>query len=238
VIRRAFRHPADTFAFKNDTLWSYSRDPVTGRQVHLRRDPPPEYHLRCFVMARSAKQFFAHARFDSSAAPLSPAEYARRLQQVVRRNPRSQSPEAERIQFPGFPDLRRFSAAFPDLCRAELGGAWQSYVQRGHWRMIFPYTRGGQLREAKRLRTSVEADRAPVVHVFRFPALTINHALVAFALEEFRTEWRFLTYDPNVPDEVLPLVFRRQERQFSLPPNLYFIGGRVEAYEVYCGFLR
>lgn len=238
VIRHAFRHPADTFAFKNDTLWSYSRDPRTGHQVHLRRDPPPEYHLRCFVMARSAKQFFAHARFDPASPPLAPEDYARRLRQVVRRNPRLQSGEADRVRFPGFADLRSFSAAFPDLCRAGLGGAWQSYVQRGHWRMILPYTRRGQLREAGRLRLSVESGRAPVVHLFRFPALTINHAVVAFAVQEIETGWQFLTYDPNLPDDVLPMVFNRQQRQFSLPPNLYFIGGRVEAYEVYCGLFR
>ena len=235
---RPFSHPADTFAFPNDTLWSYARDPVTGRQVHLRRDPPPEYHLRCFVMARSAKQFFTHARFDPEAPVLDAAGYAGLLRQLVRRSPRRPCPEDRRIVFPGYPDLRHFSAAHAGLCRAGLGGAWQSYVQRGHWRMVLPFTRRGQWAEAGRLLRSVRANRAPVVHLFTFPALTINHAIVAYAVEETDFGLRFATYDPNSPDTVLWMDFDRSRREFSLPATLYFIGGRVEAYEVYCGLLR
>lgn len=235
---RPFQHPADTFAFPNDTLWSYARDPVTGRQVHLRRDPPPDYHLRCFVMARSAKQFFAHAHFDPHSPALDAAGYAERLQSLVRRSPRTTSPPKERIVFPGYSNLRSFSAAHAGLCKAGLGGAWQSYVQRGHWRMVLPFTRRGQRREAEDLLLSVRANRAPVVHIFTFPALTINHSVVAYAVEETPTRLRFLTYDPNSPDEVLPMEFDPLLRQFSLPPTVYFIGGPVDAYEVYSGFLR
>lgn len=236
--RQAFQFPEDAFAFPNETLWSYARDPVSGRQVHLKRSPPPEYHLRCFVMARSAKQFFAHARFDPGAAPPPPESRAQSIATVVSRDPRQTSRWEDRIVFPGYPSLRAFSAANADLCRAGLGGAWQSYLQRGHWRMILPWTRRGQRAEALRLAAAVRANRAPVIHVFTFPALTINHAVVAYAVETTTTGLRFATYDPNAPNAPLPMDFEQGPGEFRLPPTVYFIGGRVDAYEVYCGLLR
>lgn len=235
---RAFHHPTDTFAFPNDTLWSYARDPVTGRQLHLRRDPPPEYHLRCFVMARSAKQFFHHARFDPALPSLDRESYARLIAEVVARNSRRTCPERQRVVIPGFPHLRAFSDAHADLCRAGLGGAWQSYVQRGHWRMILPWTRRGQRAEAERLALSVRDQQAPVVHIFTFPALTLNHAVVAFSVSESADGLQFATYDPNAPDDILDLRFDFSRSEFEMPPTLYFIGGRLDAYEVYSGFFR
>ena len=98
-----------------------------------------------------------------------------------------------------------------------------------------PYTRRGQLREAQRLLESVRAQRASVVHVFTFPALTLNHAILAFEATETPEGIRFLTYDPNSPDTVLELDFLSRERRFRMPSTQYFLGGAVDAYEVYCG---
>ncbi len=235
VATHAFRHPDDTFAFRNETLWSYSRDPVTGCQRHEKRDPPPDYHLRCFVMARSAKQFFAHAKFDPGQPCLGPSAYAQRIREVVDRSPRSASPEGKRVLFPGYPNLREFSLEQEGACKEHLGAAWQSYVQRGHWRMVMPYSRRGQHREAFKLLGSVKAGRAPVVHVFTFPALTLNHAILAFEARETSDGFHFLTYDPNSPDTVLDLYFDLPARRFRMPPTEYFLGGDIDAFEVYCG---
>ena len=234
VGSHSFRHPADTFAFRNETLWSYALDPQTGRQVHQRREPPPAYTLRCFVLARAAKLFHAHAQFDPTSPALDDAELRRRLCALLRRNPRTSSAGNERVVFPGFADLRAFSAAHEALLKAEAGGAWQSYFQRGHWRMVLPFTRRGQEREATALLKAVRENRAPVLHVFTFPALKVNHAIVLFAAEETAELIVFRAYDPNRPDEVLALKFRRATRTFELPPTAYFIGGPVNAYEVYC----
>lgn len=235
VATHAFRHPDDTFAFRNETLWSYSRDPVTGRQRHEKRDPPPDYHLRCFVMARSAKQFFAHAEFDPGMVRLEPGAYGHRIREVVDRSPRSISADGERVLFPGYANLREFSLEQKVTCKEHLGAAWQSYLQRGHWRMVMPYTRRGQHHEALRLLDSVRAGRAPVVHVFTFPALTLNHAILAFEARETSDGFRFLTYDPNSPDTVLDLDFNLRARRFRMPPTEYFLGGDIDAFEVYCG---
>ena len=228
------RHPEDTLGFRNETLWSYARDPQTGRQVHQRRDPPPDYTLRCFVLARVVKQFHLHARFEPAAAPLDDSGCRRRFREVLARSTRNASPAADRIVIPGFADLRAFSAAQADMMRAEGGGAWQSYFQRGQWRMVLPFSRAGQAQEAARLVAGVRANAAPVLHVFTFPALTVNHAVVLFAVTETPERYVFSAYDPNAPDDVLAVVFDRKLRTFSLPPTAYFVGGPVNAYEVYC----
>jgi hypothetical protein len=232
------QHPADVVAFRNETLWSYARDPVTQQQVHQRREPPPEYTLRCFVLARLAKVFHAHARFDPSLPPVSDDELRTRLRTVLKRDSRTVSSRDACVVFPGFANLYEFSRAKESLLKAEAGGAWQSYFQRGHWRMILPFTRSGQAGEADQLLEAVRANRAPVLHVFTFPSLTVNHAVVLMSAVDSPERIRFRAYDPNVPEEVLELEFDRVARTFRLPATSYFIGGPVNAYEVYCSVLR
>lgn len=77
-----------------------------------------------------------------------------------------------------------------------------------------------------------------MLHVFTFPALTVNHAVVLFAVAETPRRLVFRAYDPNVPDEVLEVMFDRDRREFSLPATDYFVGGAVNAYEVYCRLWR
>lgn len=232
------QHPADVVAFRNETLWSYARDPVTHQQVHQRREPAPEYTLRCFVLARLVKVFHAHARFDASLPLIPDDELRTRLRSVLKRDSRAVSALEARVVFPGFANLHAFSLAREPLLKSEAGGAWQSYFQRGHWRMILPFTRSGQVGEADQLLEAVRANRAPVLHVFTFPSLTVNHAVVLISATESPERIRFRAYDPNVPEEVLELEFDRQARTFRLPATSYFIGGPVNAYEVYCSALR
>ncbi|HRI14114.1 MAG TPA: hypothetical protein PLX89_14045 [Verrucomicrobiota bacterium] len=225
-------------SFANEVLWHYRRDPVTGRQVHQRRVPAPTYTLRCFVLARAVRQFHAHARFDSAAPALDEGEYRRRVREVIRSNPRTRRPADARVLFPGFACLRDFSQRWERLLKAEAGGAWRSYLQRGHWRMIFPFSRTGQAKEAERLVRAVHTGEAVVAHVFTFPALTLNHALVLATATETPARVTFEAYDPNQPNTTVALTFDRDRRQFTLPPVDYFIGGPINVYEVYAGFLR
>ena len=113
------------------------------------------------------------------------------------------------------------------------GGAWRSYVQRGHWRMVLPFGRAGQEREARRLAMEAERGAAPVVHVVTFPALTINHAVVVVEAREGGGKIRFGCYDPNEPETLLEMDFDLGRRSFVLPPTSYFVGGPVNVYEVY-----
>ena len=138
---------------------------------------------------------------------------------------------------PGYPDLQSFSAAHEALLKAALAGPWQSYLQRGNWRMIFPFTARHQRRLARRLLASLARGWPPIVHVLRYPELTINHLVLVFDAEETPAEIRFLTYDPNDAAHPVVLTFDRVADTFFYAPTPYFPGGPVKAYEVYDGLL-
>lgn len=193
--------------------------------------------MRCFVLARTAKQFHAHAEYQPTAARLTTAGYRKLLRAVLARSPRLVSTADERIRIPGFDCTHDFSASFPDLFRQEAGGAWRSYFQRGNWRMIAPSTRRGQRAEAARLAEAVRAGRAPVVHVNEFPRLRINHAVLFYDVEDTPEGAQFLAYDPNDPK--VPVTFRfHRDQGFIMPPLPYYLGGPVKVYEVYRSWCR
>ena len=233
--RRQFDFQRDTFAFANELVWEYGYDDQ-GHWVSHPRQPPPSYSHHCFVVARSACQFFAHARFDPSLPQTNAATYRALIDRVIARSPDCELPADQRIVIPGYADLRSFSAAHPEWLERECGGAWHSYVQRGHWRMIMPFNRGHQARMAAQLLKEVSAERPAVVHVVRFPQLTINHAVVLYAAKETPDAIQFATYDPNKPDHPAQLTYDRATRTFTFPANDYFQGGRVDVYQVYHGW--
>jgi len=230
---RPFSFKEDTFAYRNDLLWEYVFDDTTGKTSHRTRDPRPDYTHHCFVVARSARQFFQHARFDPTRAKVSDEEYRKLINEVVARDPSECTPPEKRVVIPGFANLREFSVAKPKLLQEECGGAWRSYIQRGHWRMMLGFTRGHQEREVARLIASIRQNRPPVVHIVKFPQLTINHAILLFGVEETANEVRFATYDPYDSTAPQTLTFDKATRTFSFPRNPYFIGGKVDIYEIY-----
>jgi hypothetical protein len=230
---RPFVFQQDTFAFTNETAWDYHIDPVTGKTTHTRTQPPPSYSHHCFVVARAALQFFHHARFDTNQPVAAEATYRRLVQRAVSLSAQTELSDAERIVIPGYANLFAFSQAQARVLKANCGGAWQSYFQRGHWRMIFPLTRHHQEKMADRLLKSVKQNVPAVVHVVRFPQLSINHAVLLFAAQESAVEIQFTAYDPNNPVKPAPLIFDRSQRRFVFPANPYFAGGRVDVYQVY-----
>ena len=236
IGRAPFRFPDDAFAFANETVWEYDIDPATSRVRWRERDPAPAFSLRCGTIARAARQFYAGARFDSSAPVVDEATYRRLVRDVLRTDPRG--PGERRVVIPGYPDLRSFSAAHEALTKAALAGPWQTYLQRGNWRMIFPFTGRHQRRLAATLLASLARGWPPIVHVLRYPRLTINHLVVVVAAEETPAEIRFRTYDPNDAAETVTLTYDRATRAFSFGRTPYFPGGPVKAYEVYDGLLR
>jgi hypothetical protein len=233
---RAFSFERDTFSYPNELVWEYLFDDTTGKTTHRRREPPATYSHHCFVVVRAAKQFFLHARFDPALAAAEEAEYRKLVRRVVHRSPRCPSPPEKRIVIPGHADLRSFSAAHDALLKAECGGAWESYFQRGHWRMIFPFRRAHQEKMAARLAEALRERQAPVVHVVRFPSLAINHALLLCDVRETESGLEFAAYDPNKPERPAPLTYDRATRTFSLPRNDYWPGGPLDVYEVYEGW--
>lgn len=233
---RKFNFVADTFAYPNQLVWEYYYD-ANGKWRSRRRQPPPQYWQHCFVVARSARQFFLNARFDPGEPQVSESTYRALIRAVVATSPRRARPENEKIVIPGYSDLRSFSIDREKLLKEECGGAWQSYVQRGHWRMIFPFSRHKEERVMRQLVSDLGKNQPLVVHLVRFPQLTINHAVVVFDRVEDEHEIRFAIYDPNNPEKPGTLIYNRTTRTFSLPANSYFPGGRVDVYEIYTGWL-
>ncbi len=230
---RRFHFPEDTVGFANETRWMYRPTPDGRGMTHEKRDPPPTYSLRCFVVARLNRQFFDHAEF----APSQPRADATRLRALVReivhRSPRRSSPAADRVVIPGFGNLRELSETHAPLLQ-ELGGpAFDSYAQRGHWRMVFPLGRRRESREAQRIFNRVESGRPALVHLVRFPQLTINHAVLVFDGHRTADGFEFLAADPNDPSRVSTLTFTASDGRFTWPATLSFIGGRVDVYEIF-----
>jgi len=232
---RRFDFFRDTFAYRNELVWEYIIDEKTGAVVTRKSDPAPTYAHHCFVVVRAARQFYFHAHFDANFPRCSAEEYCELIRAVVRKSPYFPSAERERIAIPGYASLREFSADHAAALKAECGGAWHSYINRRHWRMLFPFSREGQAFEAARLRGEIAKGRAPILHVVRFPQLTINHALLVFDLAETESGIDFITYDPNLPQAPSVLKFSASDRTFHLPRNIYWPGGMVNVYETYTG---
>jgi hypothetical protein len=229
---RPFVFETDTFGFANELIWSYGSD-ADGTWRSTERAREPEYVHRCFVLVRSARQFFQHARFEPAVPALPEAELRERVRAVVATSPRVRLREDERIVIPGYADLRALSRAHETLLKESLGGAVWSYVERGNWRMVIPISRRHQASTAEELQAAIDANRPPIVHLVRFPRIEINHALLLFAYRASAERVEFAAYDPNAPDAPVPLAFDRATRTFVLERNAYFAGGRVDVYEIY-----
>jgi hypothetical protein len=234
---RPFDFARDTFAFANETYWEYHFDKATGAMSFTPHEPKPTYAHRCFVLTRAARQFLYHARFDPEKPALDDASYRRLIGQVVWRNPRQRCAPEMRLVFPGYASLREFSTTHGPLLKGGCGGAWRSYVLRSHWRMVFPISREHQADTAASLAAALKENIPPIVHLVKFPALTINHSLLLYDFAESAGSIEFQAYDPNNPKEPTKLIFDRATSTFSLPPNHYWNGSTLDVIEVYRSWL-
>lgn len=231
-IPRPFDFARDSFAFANELVWEYQFDAATGKMNYRPRVPKPDYAHRCFVLTCAARQFLYHARFEP-AQPVGDAETYRHLvRQVLARNPRIAGLPVRQIIIPGYPSLRAFSGPWEKLLKTECGGAWRSYVLRSHWRMIFPISRRHQERTADSLVRALAQTRSPMIHLVRFPALTINHGMILFAAADTKTGVEFSAYDPNHPAQPVIVAFDQARKTFSLPANRYWAGGDLNVIEI------
>jgi hypothetical protein len=230
---RVFQFERDTFAYPHELVWKYHFDPVTGAMTVSNSEPPPTYYHRCFVMVRATRQFFYHARFDPDLPPANTESYRDLIRQIVRRNVRSPCAEAERIVIPGFESLRAFSRAHEPLLKALCGAPWESYFLRSHWRMVFPVPVWYREMMVKKLKASLPKRGLALVHLFRFPKITINHGIVLSGFTESAEAIEFDAYDPNIPEHPVKLIYEKQRQEFTFAPNRYWGGGSLKVMEIY-----
>lgn len=234
VANPRFQFERDTFAFAHELVWKYHFDPVTGAMTTYKAEPPPTYYHRCFVLIRATRQFFYHARFAPELPAADAQTYHQIIQEIVSCNPRQGCAEAERTVIPGFDGLRSFSRAHEALLKAECGAAWESYFLRSHWRMIFRVSGRFQEKMAEKLKRSLQKRGVSLVHLFRFPRITINHGIVLYGFAESEQNIEFETYDPNIPEHPVKLVYEKKRRVFTFAPNIYWGGGVLSVMEIYC----
>jgi len=224
----------DTFAFAHELVWKYHFDPVTGTMTTFKTEPPPTYYHRCFVLARATRLFFDYARFAPELPRSHAANYRELVRKIISCNPRRQCEDANRIVIPGFDGLRAFSQAHEALLKTECGAAWESYFLRSHWRMIFKVYGRFQEKMAEKLKCSLRKRGVSLVHLFRFPRITINHGIVLFGFTESESQIEFDAYDPNLPEHPVKLVYEKQRRLFTFAPNIYWGGGVLSVMEIFC----
>lgn len=236
-IPRRFEFARDSFAFANELVWEYRPDAATGKMNFLPREPEPDYAHRCFVLTRAARQFLYHARFDAAQKRAGEDTYRRLVREVVSRSPRKPCNTESQIVIPGYANLREFSMAREGLLKSECGGAWRSYILRSHWRMVFPIPRAHQERTFASIAAALQKNISPIVHLVKFPSLTINHGMILFDAMETKSGITFSAYDPNDPAQPAHLAFDRTTKTFSLPPNRYWAGGGLNVIEIYRSWL-
>lgn len=234
---RLFTFERDTFAFPNELVWAYQFDATTGKTTMRRREPPPTYAHHCFVLARAVRQFFFHARFDPTEPALEDTAYDQLIRRVMARNPRTPCAPERQLVFPGYDCLRSFSSERERVLKGACGGAWQSYFLRSHWRMILPVFRWQEAWVAPRLATAVRERRVPIVHLVRFPQLTINHGIVLYGVAETEEGLKFTAADPNIPERPSMLEYDARKRTFFFAANCYWAGGRVDVFQIYHNWL-
>ena len=103
--------------------------------------------------------------------------------------------------------------------------------------MIFRITRRHQEKMARQLKQSLPKRGLSLVHLFRFPRITINHGIVLYGLTESEQSMEFEAYDPNIPAHPVKLIYDREQRKFSFPPSCYWGGGTLSVMEIFCGGL-
>jgi hypothetical protein len=228
----SFKFPQDTFAFSNNLYFDYRPDSSGQIKAH-RRNPGniPDFSRHCFAMVRSELQFHRFAKFDPTLSKIGEDAYRQRIQQVIKYPPWSAGP-AEKIVFPGYPNLYSFSADRSLLLQKNLGVWWPSYWRIGNWRIVFPAPRSGQKYFAGWLRRHLDSGDIEAVYITRFKP--INHCLVAYRYTvRPNGDLVFFVYDVNQPGKIVHLTYRSADRSFYYDPSWYYIGGLVSAMKLY-----
>jgi hypothetical protein len=233
---RQFCFERDTFAFAHELVWKYHFDPITGAMTTYKTEPPPTYYHRCFVLVRATRLFFDYARFVPELPSADLETYRTIVHKIIASNPRHKCADANRIVIPGFDGLRSFSRAHEALLKANCGAAWESYFLRSHWRMIFKVYGRFQEKMAEKLKRSLQQRGVSLVHLFRFPRITINHGIVLFGFTETESQTEFEAYDPNLPEHPVKLVYDKKRCVFTFAPNIYWGGGVLSVMEIFCDF--
>ena len=241
---RSFRFDRDTLSFTNMTVFEYRG----GHHVpSARREDPAEkkrrYTRRCFIMSRTALQFYKFARFAPDQKPPGDQELAHRLRVVCHMNPwKPELSEKERIVIPGYASLRDLSKSRALVLQQNIGLGWPTYVRIGNYRMFFLcYDRGYQVKTHRVLNGVMKEHGFFVAYLADFPRLKINHSVLVYGKKPSAPGSdleHYITYDPNHPDGPRELTWSNSKREFSFQKDQEFPGGFTNVFQVYGKWLQ
>jgi hypothetical protein len=221
----AFAFVGDTFAFPNEIR---ARTPA-------RDDLYANY---CFVLARAVRQFFAFARFEPGAPPLTHEGYVERVRAIAAQAPWQPAPPADgRVVIPGYANLREFSRAEEAAVKEGLGGRFWTWVHWTNWRVAAPVTPPHQAGVAREIMDELGAGRLVQLLVTNWPKPELNHTVVAYAYNATPPHVEFLVWDPNDPGEPGLITFDTELGRF-LATRLYDTEpGVIRAFRMYYSWL-
>ena len=231
----------DTFAFENATVLKYKNGKPTLERKSA-DDPPNDYQRRCFVMSRAAMQFYKFAKFDPKNPPLNDIELATRIREVTHRGPWYPALAADqRVNFPGYANLREMSKARPKALQQNIGSGFATYFRFGNFRMFFQHSVNYQEKTHAHLDAALAREDLFVGYLSTFPRLTINHAVLVYRSQ---TSGRgdgaeqYLVYDPNHAEAPRDLTWVPQKHAFAYQKDIDFEGGFVRVYQSYGKWLQ
>lgn len=229
LMARQFELSRDTFAFANDTVFAYGID-EQGKLKISAKEKKPDFAHGCFLMVRGILQFWKFARFVPDQPRLSREEYAKKVAAVFRTP--AWSPCRDRIEFPGFADLRAFSAAYEGLLKEKMGNWLGTYIRPGNWRLMLGHPRFGQKLTAQWMVDRLKAGEVPAVYMARFPWM--NHAVIILNSRPLSNgDVDFDVYDVNYPSAPAKLRYVEARRSFDFEKRWYFPGGQVNLMRIY-----
>ena len=238
----AFNFERDTFAFQNATVLKYKNGRPTLERRSTVGDPPNQYTRACFVMTRTAMQFHKFARFNPSGAPLNDKELAARIRKVTRRAPWHEAlPVNQRINFPGYANLREMSKARAHVFQENIGSGFATYFRPGNFRMFFQHSPKYQEKTHAHLDAVLARGDLFVGYLSTYPKLSINHAVLVYGRKAARPGSgvdRYLTYDPNHPEGPRELTWSEAKQEFSFQKDETFRGGFTNVFHVYGKWLQ
>ncbi len=215
----------DSFAFANETIWHHPD--------HQEKRQRKRFSRYCFVMTRTALQFYRFAHFDPALAwdAFPRKELARRVRTIARLP--LYGSERERIALPGG-NLYEASEHDPLLFQQNIGRPWTTYIRLGNWRILLPVSKAHQIQAYETLMESLRAGIPRPLWLINFPSLDINHAVVAFAIARETPEDTVIqVYDPNYSGSARELHYNSLTRSFSYCSTFYFDGGPVKVRILY-----
>jgi hypothetical protein len=236
-----FRFDRDTFAFANETVFEYRDGHPRLRGSPATRTHPKRYASRCFVMTRAVLQFRKFARFDPKGTPLDDRALIERIRAVTRQPAWQVALAANRRTiFPGYSSLREMSVKRGGVLQDNIGIGWPTYFRLGNFRMVHEHSRGYQEQTHANLNAALARGELFVVYLSTFPSLTINHAVLVYALRQSSARGagakrieRYAVYDPNHAKGPRELTWSPSKSAFAYQKDWDFVGGFVQVYQIY-----